>query len=331
MAQRAAPLAKPQRFSDVSALEERPRIVIAGGSGFIGHALCDFLWHRNFDVVVLTRGRDQSRGGARYVNWDGKTAGGWTREVDAAAAVVNLAGRSVNCRFTEENRSDILNSRVDSTRAVVEAIAQSAAPPPVLVQASGIGYYGETGDRAVDESTRAGTDFMAAVCQRWEGATDAVALPATRKVMLRLGIVLGRGGGALKVLGRLTKAYLGGAAGSGRQFVSWVHIHDVVRMIVAVIERDDLSGVFNATAPNPVTNAELMRELRRVLRRPWSPPAPSPIVRLGAWLMGTEGDLALQSSRVIPKRLLDAAFTFGYPHLREALTDLYQLETPVAD
>ena len=312
-------------------MEARPRIVIAGGSGFIGHALSDFLSRRNFDVVVLTRGKSPSRGGIRYVNWDGKTVAGWIREVDAAAAVINLAGRSINCRFTEENRSDILQSRVDSSRAVAQAIGQSAAPPPVLVQASGIGYYGETADRAVDESTPAGTDFMAEVCRRWEGATDAVALPATRKAILRLGIVLGRGGGALKVLGRLTQAYLGGAAGSGRQFVSWVHIHDVVRMIVAAIEREDLSGIFNATAPNPVTNAELMRELRRVLRRPWSPPAPSPFVRLGAWLMGTEGALALQSCRVMPKHLLEAGFTFEYPHLREALTDLYQMETPVAD
>ena len=214
---------------------------------------------------------------------------------------------------------------------MADAVAGSAAPPPVLVQASGIGYYGDTGERAVDEKAPAGSDFMADVCQRWEGATDTVALPGTRKVILRLGIVLGRGGGALEVLGRLTKAFLGGAAGSGRQFVSWVHIEDVIRMIFAAIVRDDLSGVFNATAPNPVTNTELMRELRRALRRPWSPPVPAPLVRLGAFAMGTEGSLALQSFRVVPKRLLDAGFTFEYPHLREALRDLYGLETPVAD
>lgn len=304
-------------------MQERPRIVIAGGSGFIGEALSAFLTTGNIDVVVLTRGKNQSRNGIRSLNWDGKTSADWTRELDGAAAVVNLAGRSINCRFSEENRSEILHSRVDSTRTLVKAIAASAAPPPVLVQASGIGYYGDSAERAVHEDEPAGTDFMADVCQRWEGALDAAAIPATRKVVLRTGIVLGCGGGALEVLGRLTKACLGGAAGSGRQFVSWIHLHDVVRIIVAAIERDDLSGVFNATAPNPVTNTELMRELRSALSRPWSPPVPAPLIRLGAWLMGTEGSLALQSLRVVPKRLLEAGFTFEYPHLREALRDLY--------
>ena len=311
-------------------MEERPRIVIAGGSGFVGQALCRFLSGRNFEIVVLTRGKNESGSDIRYANWDGKTAAAWTRELDGAAAVINLAARSINCRLTAEHRSEILQSRVDSTRALANAIAHSAAPSPLIVQASGIGYYGNSGERIVDESTPAGTDFMADVCQRWEGALDAIALPGTRKVILRIGIVLGRGGGALEVLERLTKAYLGGAAGSGRQFVSWIHIHDVIRMIVAAIERDDLCGTFNATAPNPVTNAELMRDLRRALRRPWSPPVPAPLVRLGGWLMGTEGSLAVQSFRVLPKRLLDAGFVFEYPHLQDALRDLYGMETRVA-
>ena len=311
-------------------MQERTRIVIAGGSGFIGHELAQFLSNRNVDVVVLTRRQNESRGGIRYVNWDGKTAAAWAREVDRAAAVINLAGRSINCRFTADNRSDILHSRVDSTRAIANAVAHSATPPPVVVQASGVGYYGDAGERAVDESTPAGTDFMADVCCQWEGALDAIALPATRKVTLRIGIVLGRGGGALAVLERLTKAYLGGAAGSGRQFLSWIHIYDLIRIIVAAVDRHNLSGVFNATAPNPVPNSELMRELRRVLRRPWSPPVPAPLVRLGGWLVGTEGSLALQSVRVLPKRLLDAGFAFEYPHLQIALRDVYGLETRAA-
>jgi hypothetical protein len=272
---------------------------------------------------VLTRGGRTSRSGVRYLNWDGKTAAGWTRELSGAAAVINLAGRSINCRFTKENRRQILASRVDSTRALAAAIAETATPPRVFVQASGIGYYGCSGECVVDESAPTGSDFMAEVCEQWEGALGAFALPRTRKVILRIGIVLGRGGGALAVLERLTKAYLGGAAGNGRQFVSWIHMADLMRMIVAAIERDDLSGIFNATAPNPVRNAELMRELRRVLRRPWSPPVPGPLVRAGGWLMGTEGNLALQSFRVVPKRLLDAGFTFEYPHLQEALAALY--------
>ena len=304
--------------------------MIAGGSGFIGQAFSGHLMRSNFDVVVLTRSDSESGGGIRFAKWDGKSADGWRHELDGAAAVVNLAGRSINCRFTADNRRQVLQSRVDSTRALANAIAQSTAPPPVVVQASGVGYYGDQGGHAVDESTAAGNDFMADVCQKWEGALDAVARANTRKVILRLGIVLGRNGGALAVLERLTKAYLGGAAGSGRQFVSWIHLQDVVRMIVTAIDRDDLTGVFNATAPNPVTNAELMRELRRALHRPWSPPVPAPFVRLGAWMMGTEGDLAMQSLRVLPNRLLDAGFSFEYPHLRDALRDLYGLDPRVA-
>lgn len=306
-------------------MEERPRIVIAGGSGFVGQALCELLTRRNFEPVVLTRGQSEVRRDIRYLSWNAD----WIRELDGAAAVVNLTGRNINCRFTEQNRREIIDSRVDSTRVMADAVAHAPTPPRVFVQASGIGYYGSRGDHVIDESTGAGGDFMAQVCEQWEGALDTFALPTTRRVILRIGIVLGRGGGALQLLERLTRSYLGGAAGSGRQFVSWIHIHDLLHIILAAIERDDLSGIFNATAPNPVTNAELMRELRRVLHRPWSPPVPAPFVRLGGWLMGTEGSLALQSFRVVPKRLLDAGFTFEHPHLREALRDLYGEETRV--
>ena len=311
-------------------MEDKPRIVIAGGSGFIGQALSEFLTRRNFEIVVLTRGKNESRGGIRHVMWDGKSAAAWTSEIDGAAAAINLAGHSINCRFTAENRRQILESRVDSSRALAKAIASSSNPPRLLVQTSGIGYYNSTDERFVDESSPASSDFMAEVCQQWENAADAFALPATRKVILRIGIVLDRNGGVLAVLERLTQKYLGGAAGNGRQFVSWIHLRDLMHIILAAIERPDLSGIFNATAPNPITNAELMRELRRVMHRPWSPPVPAPMIRLGAWLMGTEGNLALQSFRVRPKRLLDAGFAFQYPHLHDALRDLYGLENRVA-
>lgn len=311
-------------------MEDKPRIVIAGGSGFIGQALSRFFALRKFEIVVLTRGQNERRGGIRYVTWNGKSADDWTSKIDGATAVINLAGRSINCRFTKENRAQILHSRVESTRALASAIAESATPPPVLVQASGIGFYDNSGERVLDESSPIGSDFMAEVCRQWESALANCSLPATRKIILRIGIVLDRGGGALAVLDRLTRAYFGGAAGSGRQFVSWIHLLDLVRIIAAAIERPNLSGIFNATAPNPVTNAELMRELRLALHRPWSPSVPAPMVRLGAWSMGTEGRLALQSFRVRPKRLLDAGFAFQYPHLEDALRELYGLETRAA-
>lgn len=311
-------------------MADKRRIVIAGGSGFIGRALSELLSRLEFEVVVLTRGASDRCGDIRYASWDGKTVAGWTRELDGAAAIVNLSGRNINCRFTGQNRREILDSRVESTRALANAVQALAKPPAVFVQAGGIGYYSSTAERTVDEDTSAGSGFMADVCRQWEGALDAFDFHATRKVVVRIGIVLGRDGGALPVLERLTKAYLGGAAGSGQQFVSWVHIDDLLRIILAAIDSSDLRGAFNATAPNPVTNAELMRELRRVLHRPWSPPAPAPLVRLGAWLMGTEGGLALQSLRVVPKRLLDAGFAFEYGDLSTALENLYGMENRAA-
>jgi uncharacterized protein (TIGR01777 family) len=165
---------------------------------------------------------------------------------------------------------------------------------------------------------------MSEVGRQWEGAFGALQLPGTRKVVLRIGFVLGRNGGALKVLEKLTWLFLGSAVGNGRQFISWIHINDLCRIIISAIEKPELAGVFNATAPEPVTNSELMRELRRVLGRPWVPPVPAPFARAGAWFMGSEGDLALLSYRCIPRRLMEHEFKFALPTLKSALADLYR-------
>ena len=304
------------------------KIIIAGGSGFLGQALTSALVERGYEVIVLGRGAAGRRGGVEHLQWDGSTLGDWAGALDGAAAVVNLTGKSVNVRHTPENKREILRSRVDSVRVLGDAIARGTNPPRVFVQASGIGFYGDTGDRAVDESAPVGSDFMAEVCREWEDALDVLPLPATRKVVLRIGVVLGREGGALQLLQKLTRLFAGGAVGSGRQFMSWIHIADVVRMFVAAIEQPELSGAFNATAPNPVTNAEFMRELRRALHRPWSPPVPAPFARLGAWLMGSEGDLALLSYRCLPRRVAEHGFTFLFPTLKTALGDLYGNDRP---
>jgi hypothetical protein len=259
----------------------------------------------------------------QHLRWDGKTLGDWTQALDAARAVVNLAGKNINCRHTAENRAEIIRSRVDSVRVLGDAISHCAKPPEVFVQASATGFYGDTGDRAVDENAPSGNDFMAEVCRQWEGAFDALPLSGTRKVVLRIGFVLGRNGGALQVLEKLTRMFLGSAVGNGRQFISWIHISDLCRMIVAAIERPELTGVFNATAPEPVTNSEFMHELRRALRRPWVPPVPALFARAGAWLMGSEGDLALLSYRCVPRRFVEHEFPFAFPGLEAALADLY--------
>ena len=233
---------------------------------------------------------------------------------------------------------EIIASRVNSVNAIAAALGKVEKPPRVWVQASATGFYGDTGDITCDESASAGNNTLAEICRQWEAAFrggDASSprgelskagcdegVSATRKVALRIGFVLGRDGGALPVLSKLTKCFLGGAVGNGRQYINWIHLADLVRMFVAAIENEKLSGVFNAVAPNAVTNAEFMRELRRKLDRPWSPPAPVFAVKIGSRLMGSEASLALVSQRCAPKKFLEAGFPFQFAELATALNDL---------
>ena len=298
------------------------RIVIAGGSGFIGTALAREFVRRGFAVVVLTRSPRERSDAVREVAWDAETAGGWAAELDGAAAVINLTGKNINCPHTPENLRGITASRVNSVSAVAAAIQKCATPPRVWVQASATGFYGDTADRLCDESASSGRDALSKICSDWEAAFNVVNLSSTRRVTLRIGFVLGRDGGALPVLARLTKLFLGGAVGSGRQYISWIHLADLVQMFVIAVENENVSGTFNAVAPNAVTNAEFMRELRRALHRPWSPPAPAFAVKLGARLMGSEPSLALVSQRCEPKKYLKAGFQFQFAELTPALKDL---------
>jgi uncharacterized protein (TIGR01777 family) len=301
----------------------KPHIVLAGGSGFIGQSLSPFLLSKNYEVIVLSRAESDLRGAVRYVHWDAKTLDDWLEFVNGAFAVVNLAGRSINCRHTPEHRREIIDSRVDSVRVLRQAIARCGQPPKVFVQIAGVGIYGDKGERICDETTAPGDDFVTKVCEKWEAAFESVEAPATRKVLLRLGVVLGPNGGFLGLLGRLTRWFLGGQVGHGRQYLSWIHVADLSRIVLASIENRELTGVFNATSPNPVTNAEFMRELRRALHRPWSPPVPEFAARIGSWLMGTEADLALVSQRCVPKRFQENGFNFEFPELRDALANVF--------
>jgi uncharacterized protein (TIGR01777 family) len=258
----------------------------------------------------------------RSLNWDGKTVGDWAHSLDGAAAVVNLTGKSINTRHTQENKREIIESRVNSVRALGNAIALCAQPPGSFVQASAVGIYGNSGSRWCDEETPPGNDFMAEVCRQWEEAFDAVIAPATRKKLLRVGITVGPDGGFLRVLNRLTRCFLGGQVGSGKQYISWIHVDDLTRMFVRAIERAEIAGVYNATAPHPVTNAELMRELRRAWHRPWSPPVPKWAVQAGARLIGLEGSLAFSSQRCVPKHFLAQDFEFEFPKIEPALADI---------
>ena len=301
----------------------KKRVVLAGGSGFLGRALAKELLLRNYEVVVLTRSPRERSDGAKEIVWDGKYIGEWIQFLDGAEAVINLAGRGINCRHTPENIREIIDSRVNSVNAVGAAIYHITHPPGVWVQAGAVGFYGDPEDHLCDENSPAGGDTLAGICQPWEGAFDSVSTPKTRCVLLRIGFVLGRDGGALPVLAGLTKWFLGGTVGGGKQFISWIHVGDLSRMFIEAVERDEPAGTFNAVGPNPVTNREFMRELRRALHRPWSPPAPEWAVKLGSRLMRTEPSLALTGCRVAPKRFLEAGFNFQFPDLPGALKNLF--------
>jgi hypothetical protein len=242
--------------------------------------------------------------------------------LDGAAAVVNLAGKNINCPHTPENLRELAGSRVNSVRAIAGALGRVNNPPRVWVQAGAIGFYGGHSENVCHENSPPGDDALAGVCKQWEGAFNAADAPGTRKVLLRIGFVLGRDGGALPVFARLTKLFLGGRAGGGKQIISWIHLADLTRLFLDAIERDELSGTFNAVAPNPVTNSEFMRELRRALHRPWSPPAPVWAVKLGGRLMNSEPSLALAGCRATPKRFVELGFQFRFPELRAALQNL---------
>jgi uncharacterized protein (TIGR01777 family) len=303
-------------------MNAQKRIILAGGSGFLGNALAQTFQARQYEVVVLTRSPRSRKDGVKEVDWDGKSQGGWAAQADGAYAIVNLTGKNINCPHTTENLRLIAASRVDSCQAVATAIHRAKMPPAVWVQASAIGFYGDTGDRLCDETATNGSDALSKVCANWETAGNTVGLPQTRKVILRIGVVLGREGGALPVLVKITKWFLGGSAGSGRQFISWIHLADLMQMFVTAVEDPQMSGVFNAVAPRAATNAEFMSKLREVLHRPWSPPAPAFAIKLGSRLMGSESSLVLNGQRCVPGRFLAAGFSYRFPELGAALKDL---------
>jgi uncharacterized protein len=237
--------------------------------------------------------------------------------------VIGLAGKNINCRHTPAAIRELTESRVTAIQAIAAGIGHVKKPPPVWVQASAIGFYGNRNDEILDERASNGTGTLAEICREWEGAFNSAIVPKTRKVLLRIGVVLDGDGGALRVLARLTRWFLGGRAGDGKQFISWIHLKDLTQMFWESVQREDLTGTFNAVAPTPVTNDEFMLQLRRTLRRPWSPPVPALALKIGARLMGSEASLALDGCRVLPKRFQEAGFQFQFPEIEAALKNIF--------
>jgi uncharacterized protein (TIGR01777 family) len=296
------------------------KIVIAGGTGFLGHCLSER--YSKDDVVILTRGKARTGNDIRYVNWDGKTIGPWKESLEGADVLINLNGKSVDCRYTRENKALIYSTRLDATAILGRAIQQCKLTPKLWINASSATIYRHSLDREMTEAGEPGSGFSVDVCQRWEATFNQFDTPETRKVIIRTAIVLGRSGGALRPLRRLATAGLGGRQGAGNQYVSWLHEHDFVGIIDFIITHDTASGLYNLAAPAPVPNKHFMRALRSAVGMPVGIVMPAWLLKIGAALIRTEPELILKSRRVIPARLLANGYQFRFDKIENALDDL---------
>jgi len=307
------------------------KVVIPGGSGQVGTVLGRAFQRDGHEVVVLSRRADARPW--RVVAWDGETPGDWVREIDGCDVVINLAGRSVNCRYTPANRKAILDSRVLSTQAVGDAIARAPRPPRVWLQASTATIYAHRYDAPNDE--RSGMlggrepgapdswHFSIDVATAWERTFNEAATPRTRKIALRSAMTMSPDpGGIFDTLAGLARRGLAGRAGDGRQFVSWIHEEDFVAAVRFLIDRTDIDGAVNVASANPLPNAEFMRVLREASGAPFGLPANRWMLEIGALFMRTETELILKSRRVVPTRLLEQGFKFKYPDWPEAAREL---------
>lgn len=307
------------------------KIVIPGGTGQVGTVLARTFHGDGHEVVVL--GRNPQKTAWRFEKWDGETLGDWADEMDGADVVINLAGRSVNCRYNAENRQQMMDSRVNSTRVVGEAIAAAANPPGVWLQASTATIYAHRFEAPNDDVTGivGGSEpdapdtwkFSIDVATAWERATNEVETPKTRKVLMRSAMIMSPDrGGIFDTLLQLVRFGLGGTAGDGRQYISWLHDLDFIRSVYWLIEHEELSGPINLSSPNPLPNREFMRVLREARGMPFGLPAMEWQLAVGAFLMRTETELILKSRRVVPKLITDSGFEFEFPEWKDAAEDL---------
>ena len=298
------------------------RIIITGATGFIGRALCRHMVEHGYEVIALTRNLPKAQGllgeQVKSVKWDGQSAQGWASLADGAGAIVNLAGENIGSRrWTQAGKRAILQSRLNAGRAVVEAVALSTVKPKVVVQASGIGYYGPHGNEALNEASPCGEDFLSDVACQWENSTKPVETIGVRRVVIRTGGVLEREGGMLPRLLLPFHLFVGGSLGGGRTWFSWIHRDDEVAAIRFLIEKEDAQGVFNLTAPEPLIMRDFYHLLGHTIRRPSWLSVPGFILRL---LLGEMAEaLLLSGQRVLPKRLQESGFEFKYPTAETAL------------
>ena len=307
------------------------KIIIAGGTGQVGTVLARKFHADAHEVVILSR--KPAEADWRIVTWDARNLGDWKSEIDGADVVINLAGRSVNCRYNDENRRQIMDSRVNSTKVIGEAISNAKNPPKVWLQSSTATIYAHRFDAANDDITGviaeiqpqapSAWNFSIDVAKSWERVTNEAVTPKTRKVLMRSAMIMSPDrDGIFDTLLGLVKKGLGGTAGSGKQFISWIHERDFLNSVDWLIEHQELDGAINLASPNPLPNAEFMRILREAWGTKIGLPAMDWMLEIGAIFMRTETELILKSRRVVPTRLIESGFSFGFPNWQAAAKGL---------
>ena len=316
------------------------KIIIAGGTGFIGQGLCNYFGKDN-QIIILTRQLPDQKTNAfgehtinqsaakniRYINWDGINQGEWSKEMNGADMVINLAGKTVNCRYNEKNKKEIFDSRTNSVKAIGLAIQQSIQPPKLWINAASATIYPHATNIARDENfTDFADDFSIRVCKLWENTFYEKRTPFKRKIALRMAITLGAGGVMIPYF-NLLKFGLGGRQGTGKQMYSWVHIEDTCCMIEWIAQHTEMEGTYNCVSPNAVTNDEFMVSLRKATGHVFGLPAYEWMLRIGAKIIGTEPELVLKSRWVLPTKILQSGFEFKYPDLEQAFKEIIS-QTP---
>lgn len=298
------------------------KLIIAAGTGFLGNVLIQHFNNKFEEIVILTRGKSEIKNNIKYVNWNAKTFSGWEEELENTDVVINLAGKSVDCRYTEKNKAEILASRIESTKILTEAILQCKNPPKHFINSSTATIYRHSEDKEMDEYTgEIGNDFSMDVAKSWEKNLYEVETPNTLKTAIRTSIVLGKNGGAFVPLKKLTQFGLGGKNGNGNQFMSWIHEKDFARAVEFIIEKE-LSESINVVSPIPVRNETFMKKLQKAIGIPFGLPISKSMLEIGAKIIKTETELVLKSRNVIPKRLTENGFEFEFGDLDKTFKNL---------
>lgn len=302
------------------------KIILAGGNGYLGNVLAAYYSNLAEEIIILSRKHSPENGNVKTIVWNGMDEGDWASMLEGAELLINLCGKNVNCRYTEQNKTQIISSRVKPTMLLGRVIATLKSPPELWINITSATIYRHAEDRPqYEDNGDIGYGFSIGVCQKWEQTFFETNTPLTRKIALRMGIVLGRSDGAFPRLLNLVKFGLGGRQGDGEQYVSWIHEQDAARCTEWLIQHKEIDGVMNCTAPQPIKNTDLMKCIRNGYGVPFGLPSPAWLLELGAMIIGTETELILKSRWVVPKRLTANGYTFLFPKIEHAVKDILSI------